>query len=117
MDITQAIPLVRESVVAIMHFQLVRPARKKKGKIRPARFKAAFVGTGFCVVADRFVLTAHHVLKARPKGTLAFTVPANGDTAYHFPSLAARGESRLPGQRPSIDLPHGNGQAEQETSE
>ncbi|MGB3478942.1 MAG: serine protease [bacterium] len=84
--VTQA----RNSVCAIMR---VIKKRRKKGKKRKQsvdQYKLAFVGTAWCVVADRFLITAHHILN---NGTIrdsqdtfyAFTVPDNGPQAHHYP--------------------------------
>lgn len=85
----EAIPSVRDSVVAILRIHLARPETTKKGKTRPARVNCSF-GSGFCVMEDRYVMTAHHVLNGgKSRNTedkfYAFTVPGNGDLAFHFP--------------------------------
>ena len=53
-------------------------------------FQVGFVGTAWCVVDDRYLVTAHHVLnEGQERQTedrfYAFTVPGNGSTAFAFP--------------------------------
>jgi hypothetical protein len=89
-ELLTAIPSVRECVVAVLRVHLVRPETMKKGKIRPAQFNVGLCGSGFCVAADKYILTAHHVLnegKARDPNDkfYAFIVPQNADRAFHFP--------------------------------
>lgn len=62
-DLATAIPLVRRSTVAILRIQLERPQSVKKGKVRPAKFRVSF-GSAFCIVENRYLLTACHVLGA-----------------------------------------------------
>jgi Trypsin-like peptidase domain len=102
MDLTRAIPLVRESTVAIFRYRVARPQSVKKGKVRPAQFTLSW-GTGFCIQRDRHVLTAFHVLNnGQPRNStdrfLAFVVPANQDQAHHFPVTG------FPVERPDLDL-------------
>jgi hypothetical protein len=89
-DLITAIPRLRESVVALLRIRPARPATVKKGKAKPAQFQAVIGGTGFCVVRDRFVVTAFHVLNGgqprNPKDRFyALVVPGNGDPFFHFP--------------------------------
>lgn len=93
MNPTQAIAGVRDSVCAIMRIQEgTKTPRKGKRTGQPSsrQFGVSFAGTGWCIVADRYVVTAHHILndmKARlPKDKfVVFTAPGNGNRAYHFP--------------------------------
>ena len=102
-DLTTAIPLVRESVAAILRVQPVRPETIKRGKVRPATFKAGFAGSAFCIVADGYLLTTHHILNGGqprdPKDKFfAFIVPQNGLLAHHFPIIS------FPVVRPDLDI-------------
>ena len=102
-DLKSAIPVVRESLVAILRIRLARPEKMKKGKVKPARFEAIFTGSAFCIVADRYLVTACHVIKdgeqRNPKDKFyAFTVPQNGDMAYCFPVIA------FPIERQDVDM-------------
>lgn len=102
MDLVAAIPVVRKSVVAIFRYRLVRPETTKKGKVRPAEYKVGW-GSGFCIVSDRYVVTAFHVLndgqRRNPSDRfVAFVVPGNDDPAYHFPVTG------FPVERPDLDL-------------
>lgn len=97
------IPVVRQSVAAILRVRMVRPETVKKGKVRPAQFQAALGGSAFCVATDRCLVTAFHVLNAgQPRNTqdrfYAFVVPGNGDSAFHFPVIG------FPVERPDLDM-------------
>lgn len=103
LDLTTAIPLVRESVVAVFRYQQTRPAAVKKGgKVRPAQFRGGW-GSGLCVVANRYVVTAYHVLnEGKPRDPndhfVVLAVPGNGDSAFHFPVIG------FPLERQDCDL-------------
>jgi hypothetical protein len=91
-DIARPLAQVRDSVCAVMRIVKLKPKRKKQGP-PVVQFRLAFVGTAWCIVPDRFLLTAYHVLnEGKPRDPAdvfyAFTVPANGDAAYHFPVTA-----------------------------
>jgi hypothetical protein len=65
---------------------------KHQGKRKPPQiqFQLAFVGTAWCFSADRYLVTAHHILNNRkprnPKDLFyAFSTPNNGPVAYQFP--------------------------------
>lgn len=82
---------LRESVVAILGLTQVSPPKTPaSGKPTPAKYNVRW-GSGFCVVDNKYVVTANHVLlennKARNPKTkfYAFIVPSNGNSAYHFP--------------------------------
>jgi len=102
-DLVTAIPTVRESVTAILRLRVVKPEAVKKGKARPATIGAALAGSAFCVAADRYLVTAFHILndgkarEARDK-FYAFVVPQNGDDAFHFPIVS------FPVERPDLDI-------------
>jgi hypothetical protein len=105
MDLKNAISKVRNSVVAIMRYRMTRPQIVKKGKTKPAEFEVSW-GSGFCIVSDRYILTAYHLINGgkpghsrNPNDTfLAFAVPSNGDPAYHFPVIG------FPLEKPELDL-------------
>lgn len=97
------VPIVRNSVVAIMKLHLARPEKVKKGKVRPASYAASVVGSGFCVVPDRYIATAHHIFNAGKTRDptdkfYAFVVPQNGPTAHHFPVVG------FPLEKPELDF-------------
>src|SRR5207247_1133867 len=102
-DLVTAIPTVRESVTAILRLRVVKAEVVKKGKARPATIGAALAGSAFCVAADRYLVTAFHILndgkarEARDK-FYAFVVPQNGDHAFHFPIVS------FPVERPDLDI-------------
>lgn len=102
MELTSAVPVLRDSAVAILRIHTKRAAFKKKGKEHPAEFTLSF-GSGFCVVADRHVVTAHHIFNdGKPRiekdKFYVFVVPGNGEPAYHFPVVG------FPLERPDLDL-------------
>lgn len=101
-DLAPAIPIIRESVAAILRIRITQPEKIKKGKVIPTKFQASF-GSAFCVVANRYLVTAFHILnggKPRIAGDrfYAFVVPGNGDLAFHFPVVG------FPIERPDLDL-------------
>ena len=101
-ELLEAIPAVRDSVVAVLRIHMVRPETTKKGKTRPAQFNCSF-GSAFCVLQDRYLVTANHVLNGgKPRDQkdrfYAFTVPGNGNPAFHFPVTG------FPVERPELDL-------------
>ena len=101
-ELTTAIPILRDSTVAVLRIHTKRPEMTRKGKTRPAEFQLSF-GSGFCVLEDRYIATAFHVLNGgQPRIAndrfYIFTVPGNGDLAYHFPVIG------FPLERPELDL-------------
>lgn len=102
MDLVAAIPTARKSVVAVFRYRLVRPETARKGKMRPAEYKVG-CGSGFCIVSDRYIVTAFHVLSDRQHRDpsdrfVAFVVPDNDVRAYHFPVIG------FPVERRDLDL-------------
>jgi hypothetical protein len=102
-ELATAIPIVRDSVAAVLRIRMTRPETVKKGKVRPAQFQASLGGSAFCVVADRYLVTAFHVLNGgQPRNPAdrfyAFVVPGNGDPAFHFPVVGFQVE------RPDLDV-------------
>lgn len=89
-DLSRAIQQTGNSVAAILRLHTLKPATVKKGTAKPLKFRASIVGSAFCVVENRILLTAHHLFndgKPRdPKDRFyAFIVPQNGPKVYHFP--------------------------------
>ncbi|MBU1706120.1 serine protease [Patescibacteria group bacterium] len=102
MRLTTAILTVRESVVAIFRYRESSPATVVNGVAQPAQFECGW-GSGFCIVANRYVMTAFHVLNGgAPRNPadkfIAFVVPSNGNTAYHFPVIG------FPLEKPDMDI-------------
>jgi Trypsin-like peptidase domain len=102
-NLSAVIARVRESVVAILRVHLERPQSIKKGKVRPAKYQVGIAGSGFCVVEDRCVVTAFHVLNGgSPREAndkfYAFVVPQNADPIYYFPVVS------FPAERPRVDM-------------
>src|SRR2546425_6835118 len=102
-DAATAIRSVRDSVAAILRVHITRPETVKKGKARPQQVHASLGGSAFCVVADRYLVTAFHVLnEGKPRNPsdkfYAFVVPGNGDLLLHFPVVA------FPVERHDLDV-------------
>lgn len=77
---------VRDSVCALMRTRRREVRRKKQTLVE---VQCSIVGTAWCAVSDRYLVTAHHVLnegKAPQEGDryYAFIVPHNGPTAHHI---------------------------------
>lgn len=103
MEPIHAIPAIRDSVAAVLRVWVDRPEAVKKGKTRPARIKASWAGTAFCVTTNRYLMTAFHILNGgeprRPNDRFyAFVVPGNGNPAFHFPVVG------FPVERRDIDM-------------
>lgn len=101
-NLITTIPLLRNSAVAVLRIHILQHERIKNGKTRPAKFQLNF-GSGFCILADRYIATAFHVLNGgQPRSTTdryyVFTVPNNDDQAFHFPVIS------FPIERPDHDL-------------
>jgi hypothetical protein len=93
-DLTTAIPKLRESIVAILTLRMTHPEmfKKGKGKIRPAQFQFHW-GSAFCIVPDKYLVTAFHVLNGgKPRQpdskSYALVVPGNGDPFFWFPVVS-----------------------------
>jgi len=102
-DLITSIPTIRESVAAILRLHIVKPEKVIKGKVKPPQIGVALVGSAFCVVENKYLVTAYHIFnqgKSRdPKDKFyALIVPANGDLAYHFPVIS------FPLEKPDIDI-------------
>lgn len=102
MTIENAITIAREATVAILRYRKVASQKVKKNKTVPAKYQL-FWGSGLGIVADRYVLTAFHVLNGgEPRDVrdkfVVFTVPGNGPAAHHFPVIG------FPIESPAADL-------------
>lgn len=90
-DMKKAIPKLRESVVAILGLRMIDPGGVKDGQPQPSQFRCSW-GSGFCVVNDRYVVTAFHVLnEGKPRDPeirfYAIIVPNNDDPFFYFPVI------------------------------
>ena len=83
---------MRDSVVAVLriHRASAPPGGDPAPPPPPAAlsFEVGVVGTAWCVVEDRYLITAYHVLnKGQPRDTTdhfyVFAVPQNGPLGYH----------------------------------
>ena len=102
-NLVAAIAAARESVAAILRLHVVAPDSVEKGRRGPGTMGATVAGSAFCVVANRYLVTAHHILNGGeprdPKDRFyAFVVPHNGDLAYHFPITS------FPLERSDLDI-------------
>jgi hypothetical protein len=102
-DLITAIPTIRESVAAILRLHVVKPEKVKKGKVRPPQIIAALVGSAFCIVENKYLMTAYHTFndsKLRDPNDkfYAFIVPRNDNPAYHFPVIS------FPLEKPDCDM-------------
>jgi len=102
-DLITAIPTIRESVAAILRLHVVKPEKVKKGEVRTPQIGAALVGSAFCVVENKYLMTAYHIFNdGKPRDPqdkfYAFIVPGNGDPAYHFPVIS------FPLEKPDFDM-------------
>ena len=91
--LVRAIASLRPSVAAILR---LRPAG-------PTQCSATLGGSAFCVVTDRYLVTAFHVLNGgQPRDVhdrfVAFVVPDNGEAAFHFPVTG------FPVERADVDI-------------
>ncbi len=101
-DAKLAIPKLRESIVAVMKLRQTKPETVKKGTVRPAQFEIGW-GSGFCVLADKYVVTAFHLLNnGKPREQTAkyyaLTVPGNANPLFYFPVIS------FPLERQDLDI-------------
>src|SRR5438552_18202247 len=80
-DFPTVVAAIRDAVCAIL--------RVKQAQTQ-GQFEVAFVGSGWCINAGRYVVTAHHIFNdgiARNPADkfFVFVVPGNGPAAYHTP--------------------------------
>lgn len=91
----------RDASCAIMRIRRGK-VQKKHGK-QHIEFSLSFVGSGYCILDNKHILTAHHVLnRGQPRVPedkyFVFTVPQNKEKAYHAPVTA------YPLERQDLDL-------------
>lgn len=92
-DLVESIAQIRDSVVAVLRIHRVSTGGDAKLGATPPQFQIAIVGTAWCIVENRLLLTAHHVLNGgQPRDPsdrfFIFAVPQNGPVAYHIPVTA-----------------------------
>lgn len=90
-NLNSKITTLRDSVVAILGLtQVSPPTTPTSGKPTPASYSVQW-GSGFCVVDNKYIVTANHVLQENnnarnPKTKFyAFIVPKNGNLAFYYP--------------------------------
>lgn len=82
-QLIHAVGAARNSVAAVL----------KIHPVQPQQFQATIVGTAWCVVQSRYLVTAHHILNnGQPRDPtdrfFVFVVPQNGPQAFHAPVIA-----------------------------
>lgn len=99
--LVEPIARIRDSVCAVLR---IRKAADQSG-LQPGQvnYEIGIVGTAWCIVPNRYLVTAFHVFnecKAREAADkfFVFTVPGNGPIAYHAPVIA------FPIERPDVDM-------------
>src|SRR6476659_7279457 len=85
-----------------MKLRRTKPETVKKGKVRPAQFEVGW-GSGFCVLGDKYLVTAFHVLNGgKPREPsakyYALTVPGNANPFFHLPVIS------FPIERADLDI-------------
>jgi hypothetical protein len=89
-ELIAATPMMRQATAAILRLRRHAPSVTKKGKPRAPKFDADIVGSATCIVANRYLITAHRVLnngEARQPDDkfYAMIAPDNGVQLFHFP--------------------------------
>ncbi len=102
-DLVQSIAAVRDSVCAILRVQAGEQEDWQKGRDGSVQTGIHFVGTAWCVVENRFFVTAYHVLNdEQPRNPedrfFIFAVPQNGLVQYQYPVIG------FPLEDPSCDM-------------
>src|SRR5512147_1394681 len=85
MSFAATIRSVRDSVCAVMK---VNPTPAPGSPPAPPQYAVSFVGTAWCIVENRYFITANHIFnKGQPRNPedkfILFFVPNNGLMAYH----------------------------------
>ena len=88
-DFVAGISRIRDSVAAVMKITKEEPAEGTAPPAAPT-FGVTFVGTAWCVVPNRYFVTAHHVFdNGQPRNPkdrfVLFFVPGNGLMGFHTP--------------------------------
>jgi len=97
-DATDVIASSRDAVCAVLGVTRVETkVNKLKYALRgatpaPVQIQLGFVGTAWCIVESRFLVTAWHVLNnGAPRDPAdrfyVFSVPSNQNEAFHFPVI------------------------------
>jgi len=89
-DLVRASASVRDSILAVLRIRRSPTLQTHGSPPIQIQFEVSIVGTAWCVVADRLLLTAYHILNngqsRDPQDRFyAFSVPGNGEVAYHTP--------------------------------
>jgi len=101
-DPRQVISAIRGSVAAILRLRTKNGRPAAAGAPSTIEMDGSF-GSAFCVVRNRYLVTAHHTLNGgqrRDPGDrfYALVVPGNGDVAHTFPVVS------FPVERPELDV-------------
>jgi len=86
-----------------MRILQVKQSGSKKKQEGVAQFNLGFVGTAWCIVPDRLLVTAHHILnEGNPRDPndrfYVYSVPGNGRQCYRFPV------ANFPLEDPALDI-------------
>ncbi len=98
-ELVAATPMTRHATAAILRVRRGKVTAAKKGKAaRPQKYDADIVGSATCIVANKYLLTAHRVLnggEARQPDDkyYAMIAPDNGTQLFHFPIVSFALES------------------------
>jgi hypothetical protein len=87
MSFAAAIRSIRESVCAVMKVSPTAAQGSPSGSAVPPQYAVSFVGTAWCIVENKYFITANHVFnkgqQRNPEDKfILFFVPHNGLTAY-----------------------------------
>jgi len=90
LNLIQAISNVRDSVVAVLRIHMLEPAKQQEGITTPPQYQISIVGSAWCIVDDKYVVTANHIFNGgKPRiesdKFYVFTVPQNGPKAFPLP--------------------------------
>lgn len=100
-ELTTPIASVRDSVCALLRIR--KDNATQSTPPGQAQFQVGIVGTTWCVVPNRYLVTAFHTFnegQQREPGDkfFVFAVPGNGPVAYHTPVIG------FPLERPDVDM-------------
>jgi trypsin-like peptidase len=88
MSFATTIRAIRESICAVMKVSPTTAPDSPSGSLAPPQYAVSFVGTAWCIVENKYFITANHIFnKGQPRNPedkyVLFFVPNNGQMAYH----------------------------------
>ena len=80
-------------MASVLRLRHLPPQTDETGDTTPRQVASTMVGSAFCIVSDRYLMTAHHIFNKGesrdPNDTFyAFVVPKNDGPAYYFPVIS-----------------------------